>query len=320
MRHLVAGLGVATVLGSTAVAQSVPGFTYSGEVSLAYTEINVPGLTSPDVSDLGLDLNAEFTFGSANQFGVGLDYRGFVDLDNTDFPIDRLLVYGFYEFEFGRVSFGHVENALEINFVGDRVSFPDLLDVQTLTTIDGPLSDFFYYSDAAVYGVSYVGDYGNLTAAASLQWTDDEVFDQATIYSLAARYSVSDLVTIFAGYESLDSDALPIDDRYMIGVEGMLGPIDARLAYTYGGSFFGVQQSEVATVDLGYEVTDQIALSASYVGLFSDVIDFDLFGIGARYDLNEMFAIEANYASGTQSSGLISVDIEFFGVEVIARF
>ncbi len=111
-------------------------------------------------------------------------------------------------------------------------------------------------------------------------------------------------------------DASPV-----YGAEAMLGfgAVDVEISV---GSL-GISSIVDASLNVYFDVTDNIEISASYITYFGDTIEFDLFGVGAAYQFgNSGYSAFVNYAT-TSTASVQSINIGLsweFGPNTNERF
>lgn len=318
-----------------AVAQtSAPGLTYQGEFgfSYEYQEIDAGGGATNDDTVLSyLDFTAEYTFGTDGQFGVGIDYEGTVDLNETEEPLDILLVYGFFDLGAGRIAVGHVESAIEMFSTDNLISVAASRRNNGFITASNSLTRFFYQDNQEVYGISYTADYGDLEVAAAYQYTDD--FDgispgvSLNTYSLAARYRVNDQVAVYGGlevYDGLEALVGPTANEagFLVGVEGTVGAFTGELRYSRDLGFIGLLAGDVDQVfALGnYTIDDHWSVEASLSSLTTPVVDLYSYSVGGRYAFDNGFGIDASYQVIEQDFGGMTFRSNTFALATNFRF
>lgn len=263
------------------------GIRIDGEVTVGTYDLDFPGFESE--SHWTFDLEGQIDI--APQFGIGFDVSAFAQFDGGGSTEDRYEVYGYYTFAEGQqLRFGYVPTAIDGLLLEDRIGGGTFLNT-SFDFVSDPLARQFMFNDGdEPLGLAYVGDYGAISAAASVHFNpngDGELYALSAMYEAAPQGSGIGYV-VGGGVEILRSDTASADPGLWLRGGVSYQGLEMNALYVQNNVL--LDGLETWNVSLSYDVTQVPGLrlgadytSASIPGM-GPANDLSLFGIGAEYE------------------------------------
>lgn len=306
---------IGLVASTPARAELLAGFAYSGEIGLDYSERDDSWGYTYDYRRGFIDFSAEYCFDPGMGFCGILHYDGNFSLDDGDSdPLDRLHLYGEYNFGRVRVGAGIVPSAIEDILTPDRITFPSLYDREVGAWFYGPTSDYLQYGDYDddIFGIRTESRFGPFDKWSSFHWLPDT---EEGLFSGAGRYTVSENFNVFGGFESRINWRNDYDDtRFWLGAQGQIG--DFQITGTWNQGNAGLSTSsdvEGRVIDVLYTPLDNLTIGATYSELINGSWSDQVYAGGIEYLPFDNFAIEANIGTSDEQR-------DFFGIGARFRF
>ncbi len=208
-----------------------------------------------------------------------------------------------YSGAFGKLSVGAPRPAID-----DYFNSPDIAGVRAYNTVlpfgKSFVGNVFYYD---LYGITPGIRFDTTSGPLSLG-VSAHSSAAGNFFDLAGRYTRGK-TTFSASYERVEFPEISLSlDLRQIGVDSRLGK------WTVGGILMDISQSEQRMIHAyaGYQATDRLSVTASYVDLGSSFGSEQFYGVATRYTLPNGAFGELGYVAGLADDMLnLSIGAKF---------